>query len=182
MEDAIDARVELPAGDPERLTPEAAAALKTAEVGAVPVPPRYAAADFRKSVWWRLRGKLDVPKERFVSLPGCERDADSSLVVGWAGWNALEQSHAVAGYFNRMREQEGWTADRLAPLFAALLELLPWVRQYHNQPDREFDVRMGDDFEAFIDEEARALSLTRDALQAWTPPGGVGRGRRTKAT
>ena len=180
LEDAIDARVGLPEGDPERLTREAASALKAAEVGTVPVPPRYASADFRKSVWGRLRGKLDVPKERFVSLPGCERDADPSLVVGWAGWNALEQSRAVAGYFNRMREQEGWTAERLAPLLAALLELLPWVRQYHNQPDPEFDVGMGDYFEAFIDDEARGLSLTRDALEgmdaarAPKPPQGVG--------
>ena len=176
MEDAIDARIDLPADDPERLTPEAAAALKAVAVVAVPVPPRYASVDFRKGVWWRLRGKLDVPKERFVSLPGCERDADPSLVVGWAGWNALEQSRAVAGYFSRMREQEGWTAERLAPLLAALLELLPWVRQYHNAPDPEFDVGMGDYFETFIDDEARALSLTRDALQAWTPP--ERRGRR----
>ena len=176
MEDAIDERVELPETDPERLTPEAAAAFKATEVGTVPVPPRYASADFRKGAWWRLRGKLDVPKERFVSLPGCERDADPSLVVGWAGWNALEQSRAVAGYFSRMREQEGWTAERLAPLLVALLELLPWVRQYHNAPDPEFDVGMGDYFEAFVDDEARALSLTRDALQAWTPP--ERRGRR----
>ena len=176
-EDEIDARSALPADDPRRLTPEAAAALKAAEVGAVPVPPRYTAADFRKSGWWGLRGKLDVPKERFVSLPGCEQDADRSIVVGWAGWNALEQSRAVAGYFSRMREQEGWTAERLAPLLAALLDLLPWVRQYHNAPDPEFDVGMGDYFEAFIDDEARALSLTRDHLRGWIPP--QNRGRRT---
>ncbi len=175
-EDAIDARVKLPESDPEHLTPEAAAALKAKEIGAIPVPPRYESADFRKGVWWRLRGKLDVPKERFVSLPFCERDADPSLVVGWAGWNALEQSRAVAGYFTQMREQEGWTAERLTPLLAALLELLPWVRQYHNQPDPEFDVGMGDYFEAFIDDEARGLSLTREALQAWAPP--ERRGRR----
>ena len=183
MEDAIDARVTLPAADPDHLTPEAAAALKTAEVGAVPVAPRYASVDFRKSVWWRLRGKLDVPKERFVSLPGCERDADPSLVLGWAGWNPLEQSRAVAGYFSGMREQEGWTAERLAPLLAALLELLPWVRQYHNAPDPEFDIGMGDYFEAFIDDEARALSLTREELRDWAPPDdGRGRGRRRRAT
>ena len=182
-EDVIDARAALPADDPGRLTPEAAAALKATEVGAVPVPPRYTAADFRKSGWWGLRGKLDVPKERFVSLPGCEHDADRSLVVGWAGWDALEQSRAVAGYFNRMREREDWTAERLAPLLAALLELLPWVRQYHNAPDPDFDVGMGDYFEAFIDDEARALSLTRDALRDWAPPGGgTGPGRRRRAT
>ncbi len=182
-EDAIDARVTLPAGDPERLTAEAAVALKAEEVGPVPGPPRYASADFRKSHWWRLRGKLDVPKERFVSLPGCERDADPSLVVAWAGWDALAQSRAVAGYYNRMREQEGWTAERLAPLLAALLELLPWVRQYHNAPDPEFDVGMGDYFEAFIDDEARSLSLTRESLRGWAPPGGAAkRGRRGRAT
>ena len=183
IEDAIDARIALPAADREHLTPEAAVGLKAAEVGAVPVPPRYAAADFRKGGWWRLRGKLDVPKERFVSLPGCERDADPSLIVAWAGWNALEQSRAVAGYFSRMREQEGWTAERLAPLLSVLLELLPWVRQYHNAPDPEFDMGMGDYFEAFIDDEARALSLTRESLRDWAPPdGGTGRGRRRRAT
>ena len=175
-EDAIDARTKLPASHPEHLTPEGAAALKAAEIGAVPVPPRYTSADFRKGVWWRLRGKLDVPKERFVSLPFCEREADPSLVIGWAGWNTLEQSRAVAAYFHQMREQEGWTAERRMPLLAALLELLPWVRQYHNAPDPEFDTGMGDYFEGFIDEEARALSLTHEAIRTWAPP--AGRNRR----
>ena len=182
-EDAIDARVELPASDPGHLTPEEAAALKAKEIGTIPVPPRYTSADFRKGVWWRLRGKLDVPKERFVSLPFCEREADPSLVVGWAGWNALDQSKAVAAYFNQMREQEGWTEERLTPLLAALLELLPWVRQYHNAPDPEFDIGMGDYFDGFIDDEARALSLTPEAIRAWVPPEGRGkRGRRKTST
>ncbi len=175
-EDAVDARTKLPSADPEHLTPEQAATLKATEIGTIPVPPRYASADFRKAVWWRLRGKLDVPKERFVSLPYCEREADPSLVIGWAGWNALEQSRAVAAYFHQMREQEGWTVERLTPLLAVLLDLLPWVRQYHNAPDAEFDTGMGDYFEGFIDEEARALSLTHEAVRAWAPP--AGRARR----
>ena len=182
-EDAIDAPVKLPAADPEHLTPDDATALKASEIGAIPIPPRYSSADFRKGVWWRLRGKLDVPKERFVSLPFCEREADRSLVIGWAGWNALDQSKAVAAYFNQMREQEGWTEERLTPLLAALLELLPWVRQYHNAPDPEFDTGMGDYFDGFIDDEARALSLTREAIRAWAPPEGRGkRGRRRKTS
>ena len=175
-EDAIDARAKRSASDPEHLTPEQAAVLKAKEIGTIPVPPRYASADFRKGRWWRLRGKLDVAKERFVGLPFCEREADPSLVIGWAGWNTLEQSRAVAAYFHQMREQEGWTAERLTPLLAALLELLPWVRQYHNAPDPEFDTGMGDYFEGFIDEEARALSLTHEAIRTWAPP--AGRNRR----
>ena len=168
-EDALDARTALPPSDPQHLTPEQAAAAKAREVGAVPVPPRYAAADFRKPSWWRLRGKLDVPKERFFSLPGAERDQDPSLVIGWAGWDALARSRATAAWFIDRKERDGWPAPRLLPLLAALRELLPWVRQHHNAPDPDYGVGLGDYFAGFIDEEAHALGLSRDALRDWTP-------------
>ena len=177
-EDALDARTALPPSDPAHLTPEQAAAAKAREVGTVPVPPRYAAADFRKSSWWRLRGKLDVPKERFFSLPGCERDQDPSPVVGWAGWDALARSRATAAWFIDRKERDGWSAPRLLPLLAALRELLPWVRQHHNAPDPDYGVGMGDYFTGFIDEEARALGLSADAIRDWAPPDTRRRGRR----
>ena len=62
-EDAIDARVALAEGDPERLTDAEAKALKAGEVGDIPAPPRYTSADFVPGPAWRLRGKLDVPRE-----------------------------------------------------------------------------------------------------------------------
>jgi uncharacterized protein DUF7008 len=49
--------------------------------------------DFLKSSYWRHRGKLDVPKERFVSYPGAGRDGDPSLLIGWAGWDHRESRH-----------------------------------------------------------------------------------------
>src|SRR5690606_31198418 len=55
------------------------------DVGEIPVPPKYKKADF--TVGWEHRGKLDVPKERFISYPGAERETDASLPVGWAGWD-----------------------------------------------------------------------------------------------
>ena len=177
-EDALDARTALPPSDAAHLTPEQAAAAKAREVGTVPVPPRYIAADFRKASWWRLRGKLDVPKERFFSLPGCERDQDPSPVVGWAGWDALARSRAVAAWFIDRKERDGWPAPRLLPLLAALRELLPWVRQHHNAPDPDYGVGMGDYFAGFIDEEARALGLSADAIRDWAPPETRRRGRR----
>ena len=179
-EDALDARTALPPSDPRHLTPERAAEAKAREVGAVPVPPRYAAADFRRASWWRLRGKLDVPRERFFSLPGCERDQDPSPVVGWAGWDALQRSRAVAAWLLDRKERDGWTAPRLLPLLAALRELLPWVRQRHDEIDPDYGVGMGDYFAGFIDEEARSLGLSDDAVRNWTPPETRRRGGRRK--
>jgi hypothetical protein len=67
---------------------------KAIEVGPIPVPPKYQSKDFLKADFWRLRGGLDVPKERWVSYPGCERGADGSLPIAWAGWNHLQQATA----------------------------------------------------------------------------------------
>ena len=52
-------------------------------LGNVPVPPKYASKDFKSATCWSLRGKLDVPKERWVSFPGAEREGDSGLVIAW---------------------------------------------------------------------------------------------------
>jgi hypothetical protein len=138
-------------------------------VGEIPVPPRYVAADFRKGTYWGLRGKLDVPKERFVLYPHAERDTDPTPVLGWAGWDALQQAQALAAYVIDMKESEGWPAGRLAPLLAGLLELLPWLRQWHNEVDPATRLRMGDYFAQFLDEEARALGLTLEDLRRWSP-------------
>ena len=62
QEDAIDARTKLPKGHPDHLSELDAAALKKKQVGTIPVPPKYTSADFLKSDYWRLRGKLDVPE------------------------------------------------------------------------------------------------------------------------
>lgn len=142
---------------------------KTAEVGAIPVPPKYKSTDFLKTDIWRLRGGLDVPKERWVSYPGCERGADGSLVIAWAGWNHLQQATALAGYYLDMKDSEGWDAARLQPLLASLQELLPWLEQWHNELDANFGERMGDYYRSFVTEEAREQGFTLEDLRAWKP-------------
>jgi hypothetical protein len=94
---------------------------KANEVGPIPVPPKYQNKDFLKADFWRLRGGLDVPKERWVSYPGCERGADTSLPIAWAGWDHLQQATALASYYLEMKESEGWDSARLQPLLAGLL-------------------------------------------------------------
>jgi hypothetical protein len=142
---------------------------KAREVGVIPVPPKYTSKDFLKADFWRLRGGLDVPKERWISFPGCERGADGSLVIAWAGWNHLQQATAIASYYFDMKESEGWEPARLQPLLVSLLELLPWLKQWHNEPDPVHGHPMGDYYRDFVSDEARALGFTLDDLRAWKP-------------
>ncbi|HCZ15673.1 MAG TPA: hypothetical protein DHV85_14005, partial [Candidatus Accumulibacter sp.] len=151
-------------------------------VGRIPVPPKYQSKDFLKTDYWRLRGGLDVPKERWISYPGCERGADGSLVIAWAGWDHLQQATALATYFIDMKEREGWSRERLQPLLAGLLELLPWLRQWHNDMNPDFGARMGDYYESFVTDEVRALQFTLDDLRAWKPAATAARrGRKRSA-
>lgn len=143
---------------------------KRAEVGDIPPPPKYTAADFQHSTYWRLRGPLDVPKERFISYPFCARDADPTLIVAWAGWDHLQQARALAAWYTEVAAQEGWSVERLKPLLAGLAELIPWLQQWHNDLDPEFNERMGDFFDVFLQGQLHQHGLTRDDLERWTPP------------
>jgi len=150
-------------------------------VGKVPVPPKYQSKDFLRADIWRLRGGLDVPKERWVSFPGCERGADTSLPIAWAGWNHLQQATALAAYYLEMKENEGWDPVRLQPLLAGLLELVPWLEQWHNEIDPVYGERMGTYYRGFVNEEARALGFTLDDLRAWKPVVSAAKRGRKKA-
>jgi hypothetical protein len=181
QEDAIDARTKLPTSDPEHLSEDAARSLKQQQVGNIPVPTKYDSKDFLDSNLWRLRGKLDVPKERWVSFPHCE-GPDGTLVIAWAGYDHLQLAKAISAYFVDVQERLGGRDDpRLVPLLAGVIELLPWLKQWHNDIDPEFNQRMGDFFAGWITEEARQLGLTIEQMKAWDPPKKVAKGRAPKA-
>jgi type I restriction-modification system DNA methylase subunit len=169
QEDAIDARMKLPESDPEHLAAEQAEKLKSECLGEIAVPPKYKSTDFQVQSYWRLRGKLDVPKERFISYPYCERDADPSLVIAWAGWDHLQQAQALAAYYESVRSNEGWSTERLIPLLAGLLELVPWLLQWYNEIDPHYNQRMGDFFKSFVEEEARSMNKTIEEIRGWKP-------------
>jgi hypothetical protein len=139
------------------------------KVGKIKVPPKYTSADFQSSDNWRLRGKLDVPKERWISFPNCETESDPSLVVGWAGWNHLQQATALIAYYDA-RKREGWDAKRLTPLLAGLDQLLPWIHQWHPEVDPEFGETAGQSFQTMLEADTHALGLTLEDIRTWEPP------------
>ncbi|MFP4585294.1 MAG: DUF7008 domain-containing protein, partial [Desulfococcaceae bacterium] len=149
-------------------------------VGDIPVPPKYAGKDFQHGHFWRLRGKLDVPKERWIGFPHCEGE-DQSAVIAWAGCDPLQLAQAVSTHFVHIQEVAGGSRDpRLEILLAGLLELLPWIKQWHNDLDPEFNLRMGDFFEDFIAEEARRLDKTTAEIAEWKPPKTKPKKKKTK--
>ena len=188
-EDAIDAAVEreLPPepGESEQAHRERIAKEQKRrkqaddELRDIPRPPRYASADFLNATYWRHRGALDVSKERFISYPHGSRDNDPTLTVGWAGWNHLEQAQALASWINDLVENEAWSPERLTPLLAGIAELVPWLKQWHNEPTPEFGP-LGDFFDTtYLDDQLHRHGLTRADLRGWKPPAAV-RGRRRK--
>ena len=150
------------------------------EVGSISAPPKYASSDFRSPSFWRLRGKLDVAKERFISYPGLERATDPTPLLGWAGWNHLEQAQALTALKLQREQTEGWDAQRLRPVLAGLDELVPWLQQWHNDYDSALGHRLGDYYADYLVSECNRLGLSVEELRGWRPPK-KRRGRRKKA-
>ena len=151
------------------------------DVGHIPAPPTYSQADTRKARWWKHRGKLDVPKERFILYPDAGREGDPTLLLGWAGWDHAQQALAL----NRIVDErlaEDTPAERLVPLVAGLTELQPWLEQWHAEEDPAFGLPLAEFTRGTLEEYRRELGLTAAEIEAWRPtPTGRGRGRKTKA-
>ncbi|MEY5026417.1 MAG: hypothetical protein RLZZ244_1945, partial [Verrucomicrobiota bacterium] len=164
-EDAIDAALGLDApglSDTEQAARKQTASLrKKAELGDLPVPPKYGSGDFKKALWWALRGKLDVPKERWVLYPGVERNEDPSPVLAWAGWDHAQQAQALAAYYMDARHSWAFPPEKLRILLAGLLELLPWLHQWHSAMDPNYGASPAQSIEALLDSECHDLGLTR---------------------
>jgi hypothetical protein len=139
----------------------------------IPVPSKYEQSDFRDSKYFRLRGKLDVPRERFINYPGAASDLDAQPVYGWAGWNHLQRALALLQLYYHRKLEERWPPERLIPLLAGLEELLPWVRQWHaDERHPDTGEHYADAFEAHIHAGCSELGVTRSQLLSWTPAEG----------
>lgn len=76
-----------------------------------------------------------------------------------------------------MRTEEGWHLERLRPVLAGLLDLKPWLLQWHNELDPEMGERLGECFVRYAEAQSHELGFSPQAVLAWTPPA-VARMRR----
>ncbi|MDG9716039.1 BREX-2 system adenine-specific DNA-methyltransferase PglX [Streptomyces sp. DH24] len=137
----------------------------------IPVPPKYTSADFLRPSYWRARGKLDVPKERFISYG--QTNAATPELYGWAGWDHREQAQALATYFTNT----ALSTEEITPFLAGLLELQPWLYQWHNEFDMLYSGSPADFFAGYRQQMQGEHGLTDDDLRNWRPPAAT-RGRR----
>lgn len=142
----------------------------------IPVPPKYGQGDFAKTTYWKARGKLDVPKERFIAYPGLAREGDPTPVLGWAGWSHRDQALALA---REMPVQQALGANdaALEPLVAGLVELEPWLVQWHSEIEPQFGTSPASVIAGVVDQYLARMEKTRNQVTAWTPPSAT-RGRR----
>ncbi|MFB9777786.1 BREX-2 system adenine-specific DNA-methyltransferase PglX [Brevibacterium otitidis] len=149
------------------------------KVGTIPVPPKYTSADFRKASWWQARGKLDVPKERFILYPDAGRATDPTALLGWAGWDHAEQALAL-NIIIGAREAEGVDDEQLVPLVAGLAELQPWVEQWHSEADPTYGMPMAEFTREQLRDKSLQVGKTAEELAAWRPAP-TRRGRRARS-
>jgi hypothetical protein len=138
------------------------------EVVEVPVPPRYDSKDFLKAHVWSQRGKLDVPRERFVLLPGVNRPEDPSPLLLWAGLDHGKRAYALVGLLEELSGR-GLTDEAAVSLLAALLELEPWLHQWHSEILPETGESIAQAITAYLNDKLRERGLTRAQLREWKP-------------
>ncbi|NUN14840.1 MAG: BREX-2 system adenine-specific DNA-methyltransferase PglX [Myxococcales bacterium] len=88
------------------------------------VPPAYVQGDFQRNEYWTLRGKLDVPKERYVALTEVPTQDPSQRLYCWAGMTALQRAKTLWDLDEMLEEQGFAKEDRLGVLDSAW-RLLP---------------------------------------------------------
>jgi hypothetical protein len=129
------------------------------------VPPKYASGDYRKPAYWKHRGKLDVPKERFIAYteaPDALTEGGKSPLYGWAGWDPLRRVQVLAA-LDEQAEDAGVPLDDRYALLHGIQFLLPFVR-WGDAHARS----VADELEAILEDLVGDKGITEPMLAEWS--------------
>jgi hypothetical protein len=106
----------------------------------------FQSSDFSHSPTWKLRGKLNIPRERFIAyteFDHTQRNADTpdsgGPWYGWAGWDAAQRADALAYLLDRAN-RAGWQLHwQQCGLRAALRQLLQQGKLDHLPPEEKLE-------------------------------------------
>lgn len=129
------------------------------------VPPPYGSGDFLKPEYWRLRGKLDVPKERFIAFTEVPGRAGIETLYGWAGWTAQQRVKALLGIDEELEDASVPLADRVGVLDSAW-RLLPDIAR----EDAAAAARLKAELQALVGPEGPSRELVAAWRERFPPP------------
>jgi hypothetical protein len=102
--------------------------------------------DFNDPVAWKLRGKLNIPRERFIAYREFDHrwryagfPESGGPWFGWAGWRPVQRAEALASLLERAN-RAGWEINyRQCGLRASLRDLLTELKDLPEAERSEFE-------------------------------------------
>jgi len=150
------------------------------DVGSIPVPPEYSqgsrgkSTDFLKTEYWKLRGKLDVPKERFIAFTEVPGRDDADTLYGWAGWTPIQRIRALVAIDEDLEDDGVPLADRIGVLDSAW-RLLPDAER----EDAAAANRLKAELQALVGQDGPSPEMLESWRERFPPPSGK-HGRKKK--
>ncbi|MRG98412.1 BREX-2 system adenine-specific DNA-methyltransferase PglX [Polyangium spumosum] len=143
----------------------------------IPVPPKYASSDYQKPDYWHHRGKLDVPKERFIAFTEVpRREGPAGALFGWAGWTPRQRARVLLE-LDEQAETEGVPLEERIGLLYGAWFLVPYVAWESKDAAEEFA--------AIVKGAVGDAGVTEEMGRRWAegrsvakPVRGRGRGKR----
>jgi len=129
------------------------------------VPPSYDNKDFLRTEHWQLRGKLDVPKERFIAFTEVPGRSGVEILYGWAGWTPVQRLRAFLAIDEELEDASVPLADRIGLLDSAW-RLLPDVAR----DDAAAAARLKAELQALVGPEGPSRELIEDWKKRFPPP------------
>ena len=108
--------------------------------------PQYKRGEFSDGTAWKIRGKLNIPRERFIAYAefdhtrrGADTPENGGPWFGWAGWNAGQRADALAFLLDQAN-RAGWRLHwQQCGLRAALRDMLPELSDLPAADRAEFE-------------------------------------------
>lgn len=129
------------------------------------VPPAYGSGDFLRNEYWQLRGKLDVPKERFIVFSEVPGRFSAETLYGWAGWTSLQRLKAILRIDEELEDSGIPLADRVGLLDSAWRLLPDAARE-----DAAATIRLKAELQALVGPEGPSRELLEDWRNRFQAP------------
>jgi hypothetical protein len=129
------------------------------------LPPAYSSSDFLKPEYWQVRGKLDVPKERFIAFTEVPTRIFAETLYGWAGWTPTQRLRAILALDEELEDTSVPLADRIGLLDSAWRLLSDVARE-----DIDVAARLRAEIQALLGPEGPSFELLQDWKRRFPPP------------